>query len=126
MTDILNQINWEYVAGFAVVIALIVYKVKVLPYLQSKGINNKYLKMIEQCLLLGNMAFRTSKVKQIFSIAIEIVCALEEMNNLTSTQKHVQATESLANKLLNMMNITLPKETMNTIIRIAVAFIGEK
>lgn len=124
--DILNQINLDYVIGVLIIFALFSVKIWLLPYLKSKGVSKQYLELVEQALLIGGTAFRSNKTKEIFFIAVEIVNALEALDNLDSIQKHTQAVGELAGELLNKLNIELNKDSLDRIIHLAVAFMGEE
>jgi len=124
--DILNSIDLNYVYAILLVFGLLGTKIWLLPYLKTKGINQKYYNLIEQSLLLGNMMFRSEKISKIFDIAVGIVSTLEVLDSLDSNEKHTEAVGELAQKLLVELNIQLCKDTLDSIIRIAVAFMGDK
>ena len=124
--EILNSIDLNYVYAILLVFALFGSKIWLMPYLRTKGINKKYYNLIEQTLLLGNMMFRSEKISKIFDIAVGIVSTLEVLDSLDSTEKHTEAVGELAQKLLTDLNITLDKNTLDTIVRVSVAFMGDK
>lgn len=124
--SLLNSVNLDYIFGTLIVIGLLASKIWLLPYLNKMGINKKYYNLIQEALLLGGYAFRADKVGKIISIAMEIVCALDTLNDLDNTQKHTQAVGELAEKLFAKLDIQLNKDTLDRLVRIAVAFMGEK
>ena len=121
----LSQINWDYIIATLIVFALFAGKIWLLPYLKLKGINQKYINMIEEALLLGNMMFRSEKILKILKIALGIVTTLEVLENIDSQEKHNDAVGELSQKLLYEMNVELDKPTLDRIVRIAVSLMGE-
>lgn len=123
--DFLSSINLDYICAVVIVIALLASKIWLLPYLKTKGINQEYYNLIQEALLLGGYAFRSEKVTKILSIAIRIVSTLEVLDSMDSTQKHTEAVGELAEKLLKELNMTFNKDTLDRLVRLAVAFMGE-
>lgn len=124
--DFLSLINSEYIYAVLIVIALLVSKIWLIPYLNKMGIDKRYFNLIQEALLLGGYAFRSEKLNRIIIIALEIVCTLEALNELDSMQKHNEAVEELAVNLFDKLNIELNKDTLDRLIRLAVALMGEK
>jgi hypothetical protein len=123
--EFLSQIDLNYIFATLIVFASLAYKIWLSPYLKNKGIDTKYYNLIEQALLLGATMFRSDKVIKIITIAYNIVISLETLN-ATNDTKQQEGVKLLAEKLLNDLKIVLPEETLNLIIHLAVALMGEK
>jgi hypothetical protein len=123
--SLFNSIDWNYVFGILIVLGATAYKIWGVPYLKSKGIDQKYFQLFEQALLICGMMFRSDKVRQIITISLEIVCALEN-TGLSNDEKHTEAVKTLAERLLAKLDVTLDDNTLNVIVRLAVALMGDK